>query len=52
MKLIPEITIFRSLDPGLFRADKFKRIAITSFPGPRGPGGCARVYLSLGTRRW
>lgn len=48
MKLIPEITIFRSLDLGLFRADKFKRIATTSFP--RDLGGRARVCSPPGTR--
>lgn len=49
MKLIPEITIFRSPGPGLSRAEKFKRIAITSFPGRRAPGGCARVRGSPGS---
>lgn len=44
MKLIPEITIFRSLDLGLFRADEFKRIATTSFPGDL--GGDVHVSVS------
>lgn len=47
MKLIPEISIFRSLTKAYLRGDKFKRIAVRS----QGPGGLSTSLFCLEGRR-